>query len=188
MRNQTTETNGVMEIDWNEARQFIKVCLSRKIQYLDDHDREDLIQDASVRLIRAIRRQGARNLQGLMTTIAYRTAIDFIRSRRRKSGVFEPLNENNEGKVDDAVESIGEPGDPQQRVQFVVLEYFRRQKGSCYDLAKAFLESRNWLNIAKELGISHQAVRARGSRCGAALRKAVVVDQSFALLREWAEG
>ena len=50
---------------------------------------DDLVQEALVRLLRAVRREPIENLEALMTEIARRTAIDCLRRRTRWRAVIE---------------------------------------------------------------------------------------------------
>ncbi|MCK4548028.1 MAG: sigma-70 family RNA polymerase sigma factor [Candidatus Eisenbacteria sp.] len=176
---------GETEIDWDEATLFLKRRLTRKLGRVDELTLEDLTQETCVRLLRAVRREGATNPHALMTTIADRTAVSHIRRITRERPIFEPLTEVTENLPDPKSETTQVPGDIQERVELVVQEIFRSRRSSCLELAVAFFEKRNWSAVASALGISHDAVRARWSRCVALLRKVVAADPEFRLLADW---
>lgn len=178
-------TFGETEIDWNETTLFMRHRLTRKLGRVDELTLEDLTQEACVRLLRAVRRESATNPHALMTTIADRTAISYIRRITRERPIFEPLTEVTENLPDPKSETQEVPGDIQERVELVVQEVFRSRRSSCLELAMAFFEKRNWSAVADALGISHDAVRARWSRCVALLRKVVTADPEFRLLADW---
>lgn len=184
----TTESGPLREteVEWSEARGFLRRCFLRQIHGIDDSDLEDLTQEASVRLIRAIRRGGTQELEALMNTIAQHTARDFLRRRYRWSVIFARTAADDVGAPDVRSPAPDTAGDPQGRIEFIVLQFFRRRSSSCLELAEAFFEDRDWPSVARQLGTTHDAVRARWSRCLSILRKAVATDPDCRLLAEWA--
>jgi RNA polymerase sigma factor (sigma-70 family) len=176
------------EVDWEQARRFVRQCLSSRLRRGDDADIDDLCQDALVRLVRAIRREEVHNLEALMNVIAQRTLIDFLQKRRRWNILLEV--EQVEAAARDrhgfTATPADLPGDPQGRVEFVVLEFFAGRSPNCHELARAFFRDRAWPTVASKLGLSHDAVRARWTRCLRTLRAALGQDPGLAPLAEWA--
>jgi DNA-directed RNA polymerase specialized sigma24 family protein len=186
--NSDSEIRGESAVDWHAARQHLHRCLTRQLDRLDESQIEDLVQEAAVRLLRVVRREGARNLEALMNLIARRTAIDFIRCRRRWAIIWEPMTEVTTNRPDSSAKMPDILGDPQERVEFLVIEFFRARKGSCVELAMAFFRKRDWRSVSKEIGASHDAIRARWSRCVALLRREAARDPGLLFLADWARG
>ena len=124
-----------------------------------------------------------------MTIIARRTAKDFLRRQYRWRTVFGGVSsEAAKEHADPKSVSPKGLGDPQERIEFIVYEFFRNAGASCLKLAEAFFDKRDWQSVAADLGLKHDAVRARWSRCLSLLKKAVKSDPQLALLADWAGG
>ncbi|MBK6735568.1 MAG: sigma-70 family RNA polymerase sigma factor [bacterium] len=157
--------------DWDQARGFLSRRLSRKLFRADQATLDDLTQEALVRLVRAARRETVLNFEGLMETIAERTLVDYLRSRRawQKDPTIDP-NEYPEHPglaalpADDLTPSL-------ERFQFAVLEFFQEHSSGCLDLAHHYFLERNWLEVARKQERPHTAIRQQWSRCVALLRK-----------------
>jgi DNA-directed RNA polymerase specialized sigma24 family protein len=160
--------------------------LSRKLSSLERAQLDDLTQEASIRLLRCMRREEVRNLDALVQTIIGRTVMDFLRCRRRSAAMFVPLTDATLNRPELEVEVEKVPKDFQERLEFTVLEFFRARRSGCFDLAREFFRHRNWRSVARDLGSSHDAIRARWSRCLSALRRAVARDPALNPLWEWA--
>lgn len=162
-----------LDLDWEWARRFMLGWLDANYQGLERTAREDLAQEASVRLLRTLRREPAANLEALMTTIVRRTAVDALRSERRRRILGETLLE-----LEAQHQGLGVPGpgDPQQLVEFTVREFFHAQRATCVDLADAYFKRRHWQTVAAQLGATYEATRARWHRCLELLRSAVAQD------------
>lgn len=182
MSQRTPAASSEDSIPWEEARSLFKRILASRLASSGPDDLEDLIQEALVRLLRAIRREPANNLEALMVEIARRTAIDYMRRRKRWSLILERSS---------TLETIVDPrpfpseavGDPATRLEFVVLEYFRSTRSSCLEIANAYFEARSWPAVAARTGIRPATVRKRWSRCLEQLRKAARSNAS--MLLDW---
>lgn len=179
-----TDTKREADVRWDEARAFLQRVIRHRLGHADAARVEDLTQEALVRLLRALRHEGARNLEGLMTEIARRTVIDWIRSRQRWDHLVRPLDDDVEDPPDRGTPSPEEFGDPDERIRFVVLEYFHARSPGCHALALAYFQGEDWQTAAKRIGQSYAAVRKQWSRCIDALRQAARSGEG--LLMEWA--
>ena len=162
------------EVDWESARAFLRRRLRDQLRGTDASTIEDLTQEALVRLLRALRREGARHLAGLMSEIARRTATDHIRSKVRWRHVRERLEQ--ESGWDGSPQALHELGDPLANLRFVVLEFFRSGAAPCADLARLYFEEQTWQLVALRRGTSHAAIRKQWSRCLEQLRTAAARD------------
>jgi RNA polymerase sigma factor (sigma-70 family) len=169
-------------IQWDEARAFLRERIAAQLRPLDGDALEDLTQEALVRLLRAVRREEADSLSGLMHEIARRTCIDLIRRRRRWGQVLRPMAE---GAPEPAAPSLdsGGLGDPLERMRFTVLEFFRLNEAPCRDVAAAYFEGQDWQTVAARMGRSYSAIRKQWSRCVQHLRTAARSNPGW--LAEW---
>jgi DNA-directed RNA polymerase specialized sigma24 family protein len=172
------------EIRWSEASLFVRRRLRHELPISSHGNIDDLVQESLVRLLRAVRREPVENLEALMTEIARRTAIDSLRRRTRWMALVR----------DDeiALETAPDPraradqlGDPVERLQFVVLEFFEARRARCRELAVAYFAEQDWKAVAAARGRTHAAVRKQWSLCLALLRSAARTDPS--LLMDWAQ-
>ncbi len=171
------------QVHWTEAREFLCRRLRHELRGRDRDDLQDLTQEALTRLLRAIRRDGARSLEALMTAIARRTAIDHFR-RRRWAAQFDPLPDVEGGPGTPAGPAPDEFGDPVERLRFVVLEFFAAHGSACHELALAFFDRRDWHCVARGTGRNYEAVRRQWTRCVSALRSEA--RRSPGRLTDWA--
>jgi hypothetical protein len=178
------ESKRETDVHWGEARAFLQRVIRHRLGHADPALLEDLTQEALVRLLRALRHEGARNLEGLMTEIARRTAIDWIRTRQRWGRMVRPLDDEVEEPPDLATPKPEEFGDPNERTRFVVLEYFHARSPGCHTLAVAFFQDEDWQTVAGRTGQGYAAVRKQWSRCIDALRQAA--RSGGDILLEWA--
>ena len=175
------------QIEWDEAVVFLKRLLQKRLGASAPSDIDDLAQEAAIDFLRALRRTGAEKPKALMTTIANRAAIDFIDRRRRWSILVTPLGDN-EPNIPGKGNDPSVFGDMEQRVQFIVLEYFRQQESQCLELAKAFFDEHDWETVAKTKRLKTAAIRKRWSRCVDRLRKEARTHPDLMVLGEWARG
>jgi len=169
------------EIDWARARTFLLRRIRRKLDRLPEDDRQDLVQMALLRLIRTVRLEPARNLEGLMSKIAHDVIVDFLRRRRRWSILLGSVH-----VTDPSQQTAPCPeqfGDPDERLRFTVMEFFRQRQGSCLELALAFFQETDWRTVASRMDTGYGAVRQKWSRCVALLRDAA--RKNPGLLLEW---
>jgi len=172
------------EIDWASARIFLQRALRCSLDRVEPDLVQDLTQEALVRLLRAVRREEPMNLDALMTEIARRTRIDFIRKRRTWSAILGPLDESDSNRPDAHGSAPDQLGDPCERLEFVVTEFFRMRHAPCLELARRYFDEQDWVAVAADLGRGNDAVRQQWSRCLAMLRKASADNPG--LLAAWA--
>jgi DNA-directed RNA polymerase specialized sigma24 family protein len=149
------------ELDWSVLRMTLRRHLARRAGAGDREYLDDLVQEASIRLLRATRRGPVEQIEGLAATIAHRTWVDFIRRRTRCRRVFSP-GERFEATVGPEAFPLG---DPRDRLRFVVLELFGREGSTrCAELARAYFAETDWKQVAGALELSHDAgcSRVRG--------------------------
>lgn len=157
---------GESQLDWNEARSFLRRRMGRKLGQVDPSILEDATQEACVRLLRALRREGAQNPEGLMTTIADRTAISIIRRLARERGTTVDIEETAGRAVESRPLSSDILGDLLDRVRFIALEFFKtRNAWLCLKLAQAWFREEPWVVVADQLHMTQESVRKRWERC-----------------------
>jgi DNA-directed RNA polymerase specialized sigma24 family protein len=174
-------------VDWRAVREGVKQRIRNRLERLEVAELEDLAQEAVIHVFRVVRKEGATNLEGLMSTVAHRTAVGFIRRRVRWRKIMEPFSDNAADCAAPATRAHESLGDPCERVRFTVLEFFRDSM-LCMELVTSLFEGKTWSAVAAETGIDHEAVRQRWSRCLKRLRSAAQADPGWLLLREWANG
>ena len=171
------------QIRWGEASAFVR----RRLQYelpLSSHGLiDDLVQECMVRMLRYVRRERVLNLEALLTEVARRTAIDALRRRTRWNALVTSDDEA-VGLLPDPHARTEEPGDPLERLQFVVVEYFTQRDARCKELAVAFFAGDDWKAVAQAESRSHDVIRKQWSRCLGFLRQAAK-DEKGPLL-DWA--
>jgi hypothetical protein len=172
------------EINWSDARRFIRERLASRLGGPGRPEIDDLTQEAAIRLLRASRQAEIREPAALMTTIVDRTLKDHIRRKRRWSLLVQPLTGDS---IPDGAGPPDEPGDPQERVEFIVLEFFRNRGSECLKLAEAFFAHRTWRSVAESRGVSHAAIRKKWSRCCSVLRREAGRDRCLTVLADWAK-
>lgn len=170
------------EIAWDEAAAFLRRRFQYQLSACGRDTIDDLVQEALVRLLRAVRREPIENLEALMTEIARRTAIDWMRRRTRWSAIVDPAHPPVEDVADPKARAE-ELGDPLDRLYFVVVEFFGTRESGCRDLATAYFAGQDWKAVAEARGRSHDAVRKQWSRCLELLRAAARNDRGP--LMEW---
>jgi hypothetical protein len=171
------------QIRWGEASAFVR----RRLQYelpLSGHGLiDDLVQECMVRMLRFVRRERVQNLEALLTEMARRTAIDALRRRTRWNALVTGDDET-VALVPDPRARTEEPGDPLERLHFVVVEYFTQRDARCKELAVAFFAGDDWKAVALAERRSHDVIRKQWSRCLGILRQAAQ-DEKGPLL-DWA--
>lgn len=169
-------------IDWDEARPFLKSTLARMIGPREEADLDDLVQEASVRLLRATYDTLVQDSEGLMRTVARRTWIDYLRGRIRNRSYVEWFGLELRVSTPSPLHR-DEFGDLRERIEFVVQDVFEGQGAmECSQLAGAYFTSTDWGSVASDLGVSHATVRKRWSRCLALVREVLASDPDFSSL------
>lgn len=177
------------EIDWGKARETIRRGIRYRLGVAESPDLEDLTQESVIRLLRTVRREGAKNTGSLIAVIVGRVVAQYLRYQTRRRLRFSPLgSETAEARDADPRHAPDYLGDPVERLELLVIEIFHRHRSSCIELARFYFLSRDWKSVAEEMGIPHDAVRARWKRCVELLRTVIRGDSSEGLLSRWAEG
>lgn len=164
---------GESEIQWDDARAFLRRRLATRLRGVDPGEIEDLTQEAMIRLLRAVRREGARSLEALMTTIAERTRNDFLKKwmnrgkRDQPIEEFEPLLAEPSGDASAALQALeDDPG----RVAFLILQLVGRIQPSALPLLEAKMRGKSLEEVAREQRRTALAVRKEWSRVAQKLR------------------
>ena len=170
-------------IHWGEASVFVRRRLQYELPSSSHGLIDDLVQECLVRMLRYVRRERVQNLEALLTEMARRTAIDALRRRTRWSALVTSDDET-VALIADPKTRADEPGDPLERLQFVVLEYFTLREARCRELAAAYFAGDDWKAVAVAERRSHDVIRKQWSRCLGLLRQAAR-DEKGPLL-DWA--
>jgi RNA polymerase sigma factor (sigma-70 family) len=159
------------DIHWDRARDFVRRRLSFELPAPAHGLLDDLTQECLVRLLRVVRRERVDNLEALLTVLARRTAVDALRRRSRWRALITE-DETAIALAADPHARADEPGDPLERLRFVVVEYFVAHDARCRELAVAYFAGRDWKAVAVASGRSHDLIRKQWSRCLELLRAA----------------
>lgn len=171
------------QIDWDAARSRTAARIRAELPGWGRERIEDLTHEALIQLLRVARREGIRNLDGLIGQLAKTTVIDAIRREQRRRARFSEVGEASPEAPAPPSGPDNEFADPLERLRFVVLEHFRRHDAPCLGLASAFFAGQDWKAFAEGLGKSHDAIRQQWSRCVKALRAALASEEGP--LFEW---
>ena len=153
----------------------------------DPETLEDLVQEACVRLLRALRQDPQIDPDAYVNVIAHRTGSDHLRGLYRQRRLIEAAQA---GEVEGVLPQAAElwKGELLERLEFLVTELFEQGgDGECTALSKAWFEEQNWRAIADQLGAEHATVRKRWSRCLEKARERIASDASWAALLHWSE-
>ena len=176
---QKTAQNGERQIDWDHGIQFFKRTLNRLVDRPDEYLVQSLASDAALRLVRVARREYIKNVDAMMTTIAYRVYQDWKRkivgepvtvsldvARGERPGIDIPAPDPAYASVDAELAS-------REWITFKALEFIHQVAGGeCRDYLKAYyLERRDHAEISESIGINILAARKRKSRCEATLSR-----------------
>jgi DNA-directed RNA polymerase specialized sigma24 family protein len=135
---------------------------------------EDATQDVLFKLLRFLERSGTPdNLEGLVTVIARRTAVERIRVRSRRPA-HEPVAEHSAAAPDDTERhELAELEEQTSWRAFLVIEFFRENHAPCVELAEARSRGIDFKALATQTNQSHLALLQRWSRCMRRLRTAI---------------
>lgn len=172
-------------LDWEQARRRLRSQLAHRLPSLARAELDDLVQEALIGLLRAMRREEVRDPEALLFTIAQRTSIDYLRRKKRWALI---VQDDPTGAYSRTLPARSWAyGDVERRVRFAVLRFFRDRRSSCHDLAMSYFEERDWASIARASGRSHDGVRKQWSRCLEFLRQFVSRDRFLASLIDCVE-
>lgn len=163
------------DIDWAWARTRIRERLSHRLGR-EDPALDDLTHQAAISLIRAVRRNGTTNLEGLIAVIAKGTAADEIRRRQRARRDLSDW-EVELASLEDGTHPDSPNGSPDtDLLWFFLLEYLRTHDSHGHVLAVAFADLGNWRRVAESLGQSPDATRQQWSRSVRRFKKSLRRD------------
>lgn len=138
---------------------------------------EDLAQEATIGLLRAMRASHVVNPDAMRETIAKRTWFGYLRGEYRWREVWDETEVENTNVA--APISHLSVGDPAERLRFQVIEFFRAHDARCQDLAALFFAGLDWADVAARVGRGYAAVRKQWSRCLELLRGKVLQDEDL---------
>lgn len=167
------------EPDWEAVRTSVRRRLQSHLQGGSPEDLEDATQAVMYKLLRFFARNDGppRNLDGLLTVIARRTAVERIRAavRARAHG---PLREESAVIMSEAERhELALLEDEVQWRATSLLEWFRAHQAPCLELAEARANGTDFKTLAAGTGQSHAALLQRWSRCMQRLRAAIASGQ-----------
>jgi len=178
------DTRQDSEIDWLQARALMRERISLRLGPCDAAVLEDLTQEGIIQLLRLTRREAPRNLGGMVTVVARSVAIDEIRRRQRQrlrfadwESVLNQVGEASEAPLTDAGDS--------ELLWFLMLEFFRRRRAPCLELAQSYSEHGNWRDVATAVGRGYEAVRQQWARCTKVFRDEL--ERNPGPFREWTD-
>jgi RNA polymerase sigma factor (sigma-70 family) len=169
---------------WQRLRTRLRQELRRQVQ-TDPETLEDLVQEACVRLLRALRQQPQIEPDAYVKVIAHRTGSDHLRGLYRQRRLVEAAQA---GAVESALPQHTEPwkGEVLERLEFLICELFEQSGDSeCKELSRAWFEERNWREIAEQSGAEHATVRKRWSRCLKKAQERLAADGAWSALLSW---
>lgn len=165
-------------LDWPALRVSVRRRLAYHLQGWAPEEIEDATQDVLFKVLRFLDRAGdPENLEGLLTVIARRTAVERIRARARRPAST-PLAEGTAATLDDAArQELARLEELTAWRAFQVIEFFRAQRSPCVELAEARARGVDFKRLAAETRQSHAALLQRWSRCMRRLRAAIAGGQ-----------
>ena len=152
--------------DWDTLRAYALYRIRGRLRFAPAETLEDLAQEVMVTLFRLSQRETLLNPEALATTLVHRVCVDHVRRMRGPTGRLDPLPD-----CDSALElpapdpSQDVPADMLELFRFVVLEHFRTHDVPCHALAAEFFAEQSWSAVAERLGLKHNTVIKRWSRC-----------------------
>lgn len=171
--------------DWNTLRAYALHRIRGRLRFASAETLEDLAQEVMITLYRLSQREPLANPEAMATTLLHRVCVDHVRRMRGPSGRLDPLPDaDGPMELPAAAPSEDVPPDMLELFRFVVLEHFRVHDAPCRVLAVEFFAEHNWSAVAAQLGIKHNTVIKRWSRCMAQVRR--LVDSQHGPLWEWA--
>ncbi len=171
--------------DWDALRAYALRRIRGRLRFAPDETLEDLAQEVLVTLFRLSQRETLANPEALATTLVHRVCVDHVRRMRGPAGRLDPLPDSGaplEWPASDPSHEV--PADMLELFRFVVLEHFRTHDVPCHALATDFFAEQSWSAVAGRLGLKHNTVIKRWSRCMEQVRELARSEQGP--LWEWA--
>lgn len=172
-------------LDWDGLRGLALRRLRARLRFTSQETLEDLAQEVIVILFRMSRRETIQNAEALVTTLCHRTCVSHIRRMHGPTGRLEALPEGDsphELPAPDPAQEVG--ADMLELFRFVVTEHFRSNDAGCLELANEFFAEHNWATVAERLGLKHNTVIKRWSRCMETVRS--IARSGSGPVWEWA--
>jgi DNA-directed RNA polymerase specialized sigma24 family protein len=163
-------------IDWNAVRAPILRRMAYHLRGWDQAEIEDAVQDVAYKLVCFLRRSGMpTRLDGLLTVIARRTAVERIRARdRARRAALRASHEMPEASPDGSYRlELAEVEEDVAWKAFQVLEFFRLKHAKCVELAEVRANGKDFKRLALLTNQSHRALLQRWSRCMKRLKAAI---------------
>ena len=164
---------------WDDVQSRLRQLFSAMSGGLEPDLRDDLVQEACVRLLRVTRRETVRDTEALLATVARRTWYDHLRRAVRTRERFEALGDTDPA----AAAPTWDPqiGDPAERLLLAVQELFTTHGADeCLGLLRHYLAAAGWQQLAAAQGVAYQTLRKRWSRCLALARTKLAADPDLA--------
>jgi DNA-directed RNA polymerase specialized sigma24 family protein len=157
-----------------EAEARILAYLGRSWSQFTREMRQDVVQETFLRFVRCERARAIRNPMGFMLTIAKHVACDTLRVPDR------PLS-------DELAEDVPyhHEDDEVTTVLLLIANWLNAERPEDLPLLLLRLRRVGHAEIARDLGISHEAVRKRTSRLYEAIRRRFEGTEVDDLLESW---
>jgi hypothetical protein len=171
------------EIDWSRSRTLLRTRIHAQLGRCEKPQLEDLAHEALIILMRQARREGVRDLDGLVTLVARSVATNEVRRLKRKRSRLADWDQNLEQILRLPEADTGEWDDSLRELWFLLLEFFRVHHASCHLLAVTYAELGDWKAAGGRLGLEYDAVRQQWSRCAGLFRDELRRDPGQ--FRDW---
>lgn len=165
-------------IDWGAIRNKVVGFLRYQLAGRDPAEIEDLASEVILELLKEDRETGLKKPESYALIKAGSRLIDRYRREGRWKKIVQPMT-----AATMEVVGLASLGDPIERFRFVVKELLFGDD-VCAPLITAFLDGFSGPEIARKLGITHDNVRTRKTRCLRKLRELLESSSDWWLLRE----
>lgn len=171
--------------DWDTLRAYVLKRIRGRLHFAPAETLEDLAQEVMVTLWRCSQREPLLNPEALATTLVHRVCVDHVRRMRGPTGRLDPLPDHDSAFELPAPDpSLEVTADMLELLRFVVLEHFRMHDVPCHALAAEFFAEQSWSAVAERLGVRHNTVIKRWSRCMEQVREIARLERGP--VWEWA--
>lgn len=171
--------------NWDGLRTYALQRIRGRLRFAPAETLEDLAQEVMITLFRLSQRETLLNPEAMATTLVHRVCVDHVRRMRGPSGRLDPLPDADgplELPAPDPSQDV--PADMLELFRFVVLEHFRTNDVPCHELAADFFAEQNWSVVSERLGLKHNTVIKRWSRCMEQVRS--LAQSQHGPVWEWA--
>lgn len=172
-------------IDWDRLRATALQRLRSRLRFTPSDKLEDLAQEVVIALFQVSQRETLLNPEALLTTICHRVIVSHVRRMHGPQGRLDALPDTDspfELPAPDPQQEVG--ADMLEMFRFAVCEHFRVNDAPCLQLAHAFFAEQNWAVVSEQLGLKHNTVIKRWSRCMESVR--AVAKHGTGPVWEWA--